>query len=116
MAQVDGMQVLEFAKNNSPESEVIIITAYATQDTALEAMKKGAYDYLIKPFKMDELVLRVKRLLHQKTLGQENKNLKQLSSIPKSLPGIIGKSSKMGTVFSQIEKVAYSKTTVIIRG
>ena len=116
MAKVDGIQVLEFAKKNRPDTEVLIMTAYATQDTALEAMKKGAYDYLIKPFKMDELTLRVKRLLHQKALEKENKKFKQIDSIPESLPGVIGKSEKMRMIFKQIAKVAMSNTTVIIRG
>jgi len=118
MAKVDGMQVLEFAKINNPDTEVMMMTAFATQDTALEAMKKGAYDYLIKPFKMDELVLRIERLLRQKDLENEHKTLKQrdTDTIPNSLPGIIGKSAKMRKVFKQIEKVADSITTVIIRG
>jgi DNA-binding NtrC family response regulator len=116
MAQVGGMQVLEFTKKKSPDTEVIIMTAYATQDTALEAMKNGAYDYLIKPFKMDELIIRVERLLHQKALEKENKNYRDNDSIPDSPSGIIGKSKKMRQVFKQIEKVANSNTTVIIRG
>ena len=116
MAHIDGIQVLEFSKQNNPDTEVILMTAFATQDTALEAMKKGAYDYLIKPFKVDELSLRIKRLLHQKNLEKENRKFKQVVSIPESLPGIIGKSEKMRAIFRQITKVAKSDTTVIIRG
>ena len=116
MAKVDGMQVLEFAKNKNPEIEVLIMTAYATQDTALKAMKKGAYDYLIKPFKMDELIIRLKRLLHQKALERENRKYIQPDSVPASIPGIIGKSEKMRKIFKQVEKVANSNTTLIIRG
>lgn len=116
MTQIDGMQVLKFAKENASESEVIIMTAYATQDTALEAMKRGAYDYLIKPFKMDELVIRVNRVKHQKRLEKENTEYKQQRIVPETLPGIIGKSNKMRSVFRQIGKVAKSDTTVLIRG
>ena len=116
MTQIDGMQVLNFAKENASESEVIIMTAYATQDTALEAMKRGAYDYLIKPFKMDELVIRVNRVKHQKRLEKENTEYKQQRIVPETLPGIIGKSNKMRSVFRQIGKVAKSDTTVLIRG
>jgi two-component system response regulator AtoC len=116
MAKVDGMQVLEFAKKKNSNTEVLIMTAYASQDTALEAMKKGAYDYLIKPFKMDELTLRINRLLHQKKLEKEIGKFKKIDTIPESLPGIVGKSDKMRTVFKQITKVAKSNTTIIIRG
>ena len=116
MAKIDGMQVLEFTKQNKPDAEVILMTAFATQDTALEAMKKGAYDYLIKPFKMDELSLRVNRLIQQKNLEQKNRKFKQKDSIPDSLPGIIGKSKKMRAVFNKMAKVAKSDTTIILRG
>ncbi|MGD9899168.1 MAG: sigma-54-dependent transcriptional regulator [Calditrichaceae bacterium] len=116
MNDVDGMAVLEFTKKHSPGTEVILITAFATQETALDAMKKGAYDYLIKPFKMDELSLRVNRILNQKNLEDENKRLKNLASLPDSFPGIIGKSKKMREVFRLIGQVDDSETAVLIRG
>ena len=117
MDTVDGLQVLEYARSHSPQSEVILITAFATQETALEAMKKGAYDYLIKPFKMDELALRVRRVLQKKDLEKENKRLKNISiRLPDSFPGIVGKSKSMREVFRKIEQVAGSNTAVHIRG
>ncbi|HID39050.1 MAG TPA: sigma-54-dependent Fis family transcriptional regulator, partial [Calditrichaeota bacterium] len=117
MDAVDGLQVLDYACSHSPQSEVILITAFATQETALEAMKKGAYDYLIKPFKMDELTLRVRRILHQKELEKENRQLKRINArLPDSFPGIIGKSKSMREVFRKIEQVAESDTAIHIRG
>ncbi len=116
MDQVDGLQVLDFTRQNSPSAEVILITAFATQDTALEAMKRGAYDYLIKPFKMDELNLRVARIFKQKELEKENKRLKKLAALPESFPGIIGKSEKMRRIFQKIEQVGESGAAVHVRG
>ncbi len=117
MDTVDGLQVLDYARVHSPQSEVILITAFATQETALEAMKKGAYDYLIKPFKMDELALRIRRILQQKELEKENRRLKHINArLPDNFPGIIGKSKSMREVFRKIEQVAESDTAVHIRG
>jgi DNA-binding NtrC family response regulator len=116
MNEVDGLQVLDFTRRTSPTTEVVMITAYATQDTALEAMRRGAYDYLIKPFKMDELLLRVQRILKQRDIEQENRKLKKLSISPVDITEIVGKSDRMRRVFEQINRVANSDTTVIIRG
>jgi two-component system response regulator PilR (NtrC family) len=79
-------------------------------------MKRGAYDYLIKPFKMDELNLRVARIFKQKELEKENKRLKKLTALPESFPGIIGKSEKMRRIFQKIEQVGEGGTAVHIRG
>ncbi|HHJ52444.1 MAG TPA: sigma-54-dependent Fis family transcriptional regulator [Caldithrix abyssi] len=116
MEPVDGMQVLEYIRRHSPGTETIMMTAYATQDTALEAMQKGANDYLIKPFKMDELILRVKRIMRQKELEQENRRLRQRQSAPVEFPGIVGKSKKMQEVFRLIQQVSASDAAVHIRG
>ena len=116
MNEVDGLQVLDFTRRTSPTTEVVMITAYATQDTALEAMRRGAYDYLIKPFKMDELLLRVQRILKQRDIEQENRKLKKLAISPVDIPEIVGKSTRIRHVFEQINRVGNSDTTVIIRG
>ncbi len=116
MEPVDGMQVLAFAQEKQPQTEVILITAFATQDTALEAMKRGANDYLIKPFRMDELTLRVSRILKQKALELENKRLKQNEHLPVSIPGIIGKSGAMRQVFEKINQASQTDTAILIRG
>jgi len=116
MEPVNGMQVLEFALQKNPNSCVILMTAFATQETALQAMKLGAYDYLIKPFKIDELSLRIERILRQKSLEEENSRLKKVSSLPDTFPGIIGKSKKMRKVFKLIEQVSANDVAVLIRG
>jgi len=116
MNNIDGLQVLDHVCEHSPGTEVIIITAFATQETALEAMKKGAYDYLIKPFKMDELSLRIQRIIKQKEIENENKLLREKKGDSKGFPGIIGKSSKMRRIYQQIEQVSQSDTAVLIRG
>ncbi|KAA3617507.1 MAG: sigma-54-dependent Fis family transcriptional regulator [Calditrichaeota bacterium] len=116
MTPVDGLQVLDYVKRNHPSTEVILITAFATQETALEAMKAGAYDYLIKPFKMDELLLRIDRVLKQKEILKENEELKKRHEQPTHLSGIIGKSKKMREVFDLIKRVSKQDAAVLIRG
>jgi len=116
MQNVDGLQLLRYVKENSPSTEIILITAYASQETALEAMKSGAYDYLIKPFNMDELILRIKRIISQNEIIRENEKLKSLSSHPVSLSGIIGKSKKMRAVFDLVKRVSGQDASVLIRG
>lgn len=117
MAGVGGLDVLRAARKIQPDCEVIIITAFATQETALQAMKEGAYDYLIKPFKMDELSLRLQRIGRQKELEEENRRLKKLArQAPPSFPGIVGKSQRMREVFQKIAQVCRSDTAVHIRG
>jgi two-component system response regulator PilR (NtrC family) len=116
MDKVDGLQILEKVKEHTPAAEVIIITAFASQETALYAMKNGAYDYLIKPFKMDELSLRVARIFRQKSLEKENLQLKEAAVTPESIPGLIGKSEKMRQVFQKIRQVSRSDAAVLVRG
>jgi DNA-binding NtrC family response regulator len=116
MSPVDGMQVLNFVKENFPSTEVIIITAFATQETALEAMKQGAYDYLIKPFKMDELIIRVERIVKQHKIIEENEKLKSLQKESGHFEHIIGKSKKMREVFDLIKRVAGQDVGVLVRG
>jgi len=115
MAPVDGLQVLSAARKLNPAPEVILITAFASQQTAVEAMRLGAYDYLIKPFEIDELALRITRILKQKQLEDENRKLK---STPDSIsvPNMIGKSERMREVYQLIDKVAGTDATVLIRG
>ncbi|UCE08226.1 MAG: sigma-54-dependent Fis family transcriptional regulator, partial [bacterium] len=116
MSGIDGIQVLKETRKMSPIPEVILITAYASQHTAMEAMRLGAYDYLIKPFKMEELLVRVKRALEQRGLQAENKLLKKDEKRSLQVPNIIGKSAKMREVYQLISKVAKSDATVLIRG
>jgi len=115
MQGADGIQVLKKAKKLPSAPEVILITAFASQQTAVEAMRAGAFDYLIKPFEMEELSLRINRIISQKKLLAENIQLKQeLKS--QQVPNIVGKSIKMREVYRLINKVAESDATVLILG
>ena len=115
MQNVDGLQVLKGARMLEDPPEVILITAFASQQTAVEAMQAGAFDYLIKPFEMDELSLRVKRIVNQKALLAENLELKKEVS-SQQVQNIVGKSTKMRDVYRLINKVAGSDASVLIRG
>jgi len=77
LPEVDGMEILKTALKRSPKSKVIMITAYGSVDTAVDAMKQGAYDYITKPFSMDELLIIVRRLMEFRKLENENLELKE---------------------------------------
>jgi DNA-binding NtrC family response regulator len=116
MEGMDGLELLKRIKSKSPSIDVIMMTAFASQKTAVEALKEGALDYLIKPFEMDELVLRVKRTLQQKKLKEENRQLRTQVQKPVYFDKIIGRSEAMKRIYQLIQKAAQSNTTVIILG
>jgi len=115
MDRIGGLDVLKHAREKKTAIEVILITAFASQQTAVEAMRLGAYDYLIKPFEMEELVLRVERIMKHKMLEEENRRLRKQDGSAE-FRKIIGRSAKMREVFRLIERVAGSDATVLIRG
>jgi two-component system, NtrC family, response regulator PilR len=92
MPKVDGLQVLRAAKEISPDTAVIVITAVASTETAVEAMKLGAYDYITKPFKLDEVNLIVRNALERKRLRDENLYLRRQLETQHRFENIIGKS------------------------
>ncbi|MFQ5603569.1 MAG: sigma-54-dependent transcriptional regulator [bacterium] len=112
----DGLFVLEKVKKQSPKTEVIMMTAYATAQNAVEAMKKGAYDYIIKPFEMDELKLKVRHIMEKRQLTEENVLLKKQLKSKYSLENMVGNSGLMQEVYKMVEKVAPTDATVLIRG
>jgi DNA-binding NtrC family response regulator len=116
LPDMDGLQVLKEVKAVSPETQVIMITAYGTIDSAVTAMKEGASDYLTKPFAMDELLLIIKRLLRMKQLEEENLSLRKRVEERYGLEGLVGKSPQMLKVYDLIETVAQTDTTVLIYG
>jgi two-component system response regulator PilR (NtrC family) len=116
MPKVDGLQVLKAAKELSPSTVVIMITAFGSSETAVEAMKLGAYDYITKPFKYDEVTLNIKRALERKRLRDENLNLKRRLETQYRFENIVGKSAKIVEVFDTIRKIADSHSTVMITG
>ncbi len=116
MPKMDGIAVLERIKEMAPESIVIMITAFASTDTAVRAMKKGAYDYITKPFKIDEIKLIIRNALEKKALEKENILLKRLVETKFSFDQIIGQSPKMIAIYELMEKVAPTKTNILITG
>jgi len=116
MPEIDGLGVLRKAKDTWPDTAVIMITAYASTETAVEAMKQGALDYITKPFKVEEIRIVIRRALERKCLERQNKLLKKQLDGWDSRSLIIGKSPAMHRVFSLIEKIADTPTNVLITG
>jgi DNA-binding NtrC family response regulator len=116
MQQVDGLQVLERTKEVYPDTEVIMITGFATVSTAVEAMQKGAYHYLPKPYKIDEVRILVGKALEKRALRQEVTELKRQVQSQRAVPFLVGKSPKIEILKKTIEQVAPSDATVLILG
>jgi len=116
MRKVDGLAVLRAAKDHSPRTVVLVVTAFASTETAVEAMKLGAYDYVTKPFKLDELRLTIANALERKRLQDENRELKRQLRREHGFEGFIGKSPRLLEVFETIRKTADSGSTVMITG
>jgi two-component system response regulator PilR (NtrC family) len=116
MRHVDGLGVLRSAKELSPQAVVLVVTAYASTETAVEAMKLGAYDYITKPFKLDEIRLTIEKALERKRLADENQALKRQLRRERGFENFVGKTRKMLDVFDTIRKAADSTSTVMITG
>jgi two-component system response regulator PilR (NtrC family) len=116
MSGMGGIDVLKSTKEISPETIVIMITAFATTETAIEAMKLGAYDYVIKPFKVDELKFIINNSLEKRRLRKENVLLKREMEARSGFENFVGKSEPMKRVFALIRKVAETNSTVLISG
>ena len=116
MQPVDGLQVLDHVKQLYPDTEVILITAYATVDTAVEAMKKGAYHYISKPFKLDEVRYTVRKALEKRLLKKEVSELRAKVREQEGIPTIIGKSAKMLSLQQTIRQIAPTDCNVLILG
>ena len=116
MAPMDGLEVVKRVRRDPNGARCIVMTAYGTIETAVQAMKDGAEDYILKPFTPDELELAVARALERAKLAAENRYLRQAVNEPFQFDAIIGKSAAMHKVYDQIRKVACSKSTVLIRG
>ena len=119
MPKMDGMAFLDSARQKFPGKTFIMMSAYGTVDTALEAMKKGAYDYISKPFKTDEVLLTLKKAKERELLKEENLVLQdKLRKIEQkySFGSIVARSEAMASVFDLVDRVADHKTTVLITG
>lgn len=116
MPGMDGMELLEKCSKISPDTYFIIMTAYASVETAISALRNGAYDYLLKPVEFDDLLIRVKRLLDFKHLTDENKFLRQKISSNADFENIIGQSEPMKKVYNIIKHVAPTNSNILISG
>ncbi|MDR4509041.1 MAG: sigma-54 dependent transcriptional regulator [Candidatus Brocadiaceae bacterium] len=111
-----GMEVLEKVKSISCDTVVILMTAYGTIETAVEAMKKGAYDYIIKPFSPDQIEILISRVNERQKLITENRYWRSNSNIEEKFNPIFQQNSKMSNIYEQVKKIAQSKASVLIQG
>lgn len=116
MQGMSGMDLLVWARKNAPETSLIMITAYGSEKTAVDAMKLGASDYVPKPFDNDELELKVGRVLEARNTKVENQLLRERVETSLGLDNFVGRSPAMQQVFDVIRKVADSDLTVLVRG
>jgi DNA-binding NtrC family response regulator len=112
----DGLEVLEASSEENPLRPVIVMTAYGSVTTAVEAMKKGAYDFITKPFDVDHLLMLIRRALDNQRMVTENMVLREELSSRLGLPNILGKSSKMMEAAGNIQKAAPTRTTILLLG
>ena len=116
MRGIDGLAVLRAVKERAPRTAVLMVTAFASTDTAVEAMKLGAYDYVTKPFKLDELRLTIAGALESKRLHEENQALRRQLQRERGFANFVGRSRTMLDVFETIRKIADSPSNVVITG
>ena len=116
MPGASGLDVLAYQKKRDPSTQVILMTAYASHDTAVKAMKAGATDYVTKPFKVEELLVQVDKALEIRALERENFYLKQRLADRTGLNRLVGRSTAMRRVYDMIMRVAPTRTTVLITG
>lgn len=116
MLEVDGMEVLKAYRKKSPETAIIMMTAFGSIETAIQAIKEGAYDYVSKPFKLDEIRLTIRHALEHKRLVQENFLYRQELITKYQLDNIVGRSPQMLQLYKTIARVADSRSTVLIIG
>jgi len=116
MPKMDGIELLENIKENDPDLPVVMMTAHGTVDKAVEAMQKGAYTYVLKPFDNERLIIYVKKATAMYQVVKENRRLRDAVESQYRFGNIIGKSKKMRDIFDTIQKVAPSGATVLIEG
>ena len=116
LPRIDGMEVLKEVNRHHPEMAVIMITGYASVETAIKAMKMGAFDYIVKPFRMEEVELIVAKALERSRLKRENVYLRRQIESHFGVSGLAGNSPAMKKVLGLIEQVASTRSTVLITG
>jgi two-component system response regulator PilR (NtrC family) len=116
MPGVDGIGVLRRVREIAPEVPTIIITAYASTESAIEALKLGAYDYIVKPFDVEEFKIVIANALERRRLENENQQLRRELHEQYSFEGFVGKSPKMKEIFTLVERISGTNSTVLISG
>jgi len=116
MPEEDGLSVLAHCRNVRPDAEVILMTGYATVESAVNAMKLGAFHYITKPFNIDEVIQLVDRILEMTTVRKENANLRSMVRNHSAIENLIGVSDSIKKVLSVIRKVADTNSTVLLTG
>lgn len=114
--ELNGLDVLRAYKSIQPESEVILITAFGSMESAIEAVKAGAFDYISKPFKIEEVVLQVGRALGNRSLVRENRHLKRQLESQAGISSLVGRHPAMVEIYKKIAMIADSRATVLITG
>ena len=114
MPGMDGFELLEYMQSNYPDLTVVMLTAFGNIESAVKAIKKGAYDFIAKPFEQDEIIFKIQKALERSLLLKENRRL--LKETTSGAFDLIGKSEPMQKVFDQINMVASSDITVLITG
>ncbi|NQT19238.1 MAG: sigma-54-dependent Fis family transcriptional regulator, partial [Planctomycetes bacterium] len=115
MPGMDGIRFLEEARQYC-DSDFIVMSAYGTVETAVEAMKKGASDYIIKPFLFDDVLMRLKRLWEYRSLAKLNAGLRQEIKAQRGYAGLVGAGEKMQRVYELIERVGPINSNILITG
>jgi len=116
MAEISGLDVLEATKRLSPQSEVILMTAFGTIETAVAAMRAGAFDFVTKPFQIDELLHRVERAIERRRLNTEVQQLRAEAHRAFGIDAVVGTSEALRRVIAQLPRIALSDSTVLITG
>jgi DNA-binding NtrC family response regulator len=116
LPEMDGIEVLEELKRHDAELVVLMITAYASVETAIQAMRRGAFDYVSKPFKHEELLHILRNALNQRRLQDENRQLRTALRDQSRFTEIVGKSPRMLQVFNLIAQAAPSRSTILVVG
>jgi DNA-binding NtrC family response regulator len=114
MPQMDGMELLSQIKSINSDTTVILMTAYGSVESAVEAMKKGAYDYITKPFQLEEMLLLLERIKELRSLKQENIYLRSHFESQYDLGSMVGKSSMVQKILESVKNIASSSTTILI--
>ncbi|MDX9703436.1 MAG: sigma-54 dependent transcriptional regulator [Candidatus Auribacterota bacterium] len=116
MPNMSGIELLKRIKGQFPQTEVVVMTAYGTIETAIEAMKYGAFDYILKPFSVDQIEIVLKKIMERQALVNENRYLKQEINEKYNFDDLIAKSRPMQSILKTVKKIAATKATVLIQG